>query len=79
MRRLYTDYISKDGLDFCESLTEICGEMEQLETAMLCLHNLIGWCEVGFNNDIERQDCEKLNKAYKLLEEVHKSYEVNYE
>lgn len=68
-----------DTCKFCWELTNECGEKEQLETAMTCLSGLMDWCRVCINNNNEEQDYNKLKQAYDILEEVHKSYEVNYD
>jgi hypothetical protein len=60
------------------AIIEINGQHTQLESAMYLLDGLLGWCEVCFNSDVEVEDYKKLSQAYKLLEEVHKSYDENY-
>ena len=51
------------------------GEFTQLESTMYLLDGLMGWCELCFNDDTEVKEYELLTQAYKLLEEVYKSYE----
>lgn len=85
---MFTDsinYVRKDFTDmqidtckFCWELTNTCGEKEQLETAMTCLSGLMDWCRTCINNSNEEQDYNRLKQTYDILEEVHKSYEVNY-
>lgn len=65
------------NLSDIKNLLEIMGENEKLELVIFCLQDLINWCDVIYNNDMEKQDAEKLHKAMVLLEEVKESYK-NY-
>ena len=64
--------------DDINDLLDIIGENEKLELTMFCLQDLINWCDVRYNNEIEEQDAKKLHKAMKILEEVAESYKNNY-
>lgn len=78
MRKNNFEYLDT-GIEYnLHSIVETSGEMVQLESVMYLLDGLMGWCELCFNNDQEEIDYNKLQKSYKLLEEVHKSYENNY-
>lgn len=60
------------------NILEIVGEQEKLNITIQCLKNLIDWCELCYNNEIEEQDAKKLHKAMEILQEVKTSYEINY-
>ena len=60
------------------NILEIVGEQEKLNITVQCLENLIGWCDLYYNNEIEKQDSNKLHKAMEILQEVKTSYEINY-
>lgn len=67
-------YFNKD----IYNILEIVGEQEKLNITIQCLENLIAWCDLCYNNEVERQDAEKLHKAMKILQEVKESYNTNY-
>lgn len=73
-----TNFGNLDEEQLLKDMPQNCGELEQLEGTMYLLDSLLGWCEVGFNNEQEIIDYKLLCSAYEILEKVHKNYKELY-
>ncbi len=58
----------------CYAIIANASELDVLDGSMTLLNDVIEWIRLNIENENERKDAEKLQKAYDLLLEVKSSY-----